>query len=196
MQYCCHYAYHCDYAIKCLKGSVAETRWPRWRPTLPARASMGPQLYRCGNHQEVTVDLEGVDGLQWGRNFIVAETRPLGGRQERRKDSFNGAATLSLRKLSDTQQSIAAWVWLQWGRNFIVAETRLGERGAVRLVLASMGPQLYRCGNSDDPDTQDVGTSASMGPQLYRCGNYMPQGPHWRRRMCFNGAATLSLRKR
>ena len=38
-------------------------------------ASMGPQLYRCGNHKH-TDDCNGDQaGLQWGRNFIVAEIR-------------------------------------------------------------------------------------------------------------------------
>ena len=60
---------------------------------------------------------------------------------------FNGAATLSLRKSDDVQ-----------GRQ------RHGS-------LASMGPQLYRCGN----EPRDIAGS---------------QG-----RTCFNGAATLSLRK-
>ena len=61
--------------------------------------------------------------LQWGRNFIVAETS----RDRRRATDgslcFNGAATLSLRKRSSPQAELGVISWLQWGRNFIVAET-------------------------------------------------------------------------
>ena len=61
---------------------------------------MGPQLYRCGDIG-ITMTATGIMALQWGRNFIVAETLkwPI----------------------------IEAWTHgLQWGRNFIVAETPYG----------------------------------------------------------------------
>ena len=60
--------------------------------------------------------------LQWGRNFIVAESMDEGG----------GARQMQK---------------LQWGRNFIVAER--GSAGGScpdRPRQASMGPQLHRCG--------------------------------------------------
>ena len=109
---------------------------------------------------------------------------------------------------------------LQWGRNFIVAETWWNVGVSVALACASMGPQLYRCGNGRLERLHRAERHASMGPQLYRCGNmaivavlmlaiYMLQ---WGRNfivaetsrgmtgplalaLCFNGAATLSLRK-
>ena len=84
--------------------------------------------------------------LQWGRNFIVAET----------------LATQFLDNIIDV---------LQWGRNFIVAETDKRRHAGLRAGHASMGPQLYRCGNP--PDRRLLLVS--------------PPG--------FNGAATLSLRK-
>ena len=60
--------------------------------------------------------------LQWGRNFIVAETcHPW-------LDGGHGSR-------------------LQWGRNFIVAETYIPIIRADDNIDASMGPQLYRCGN-------------------------------------------------
>ena len=72
------------------------------RVHVPGAASMGPQLYRCGNlsWSSPGVDLDLLDSLQWGRNFIVAEIteRQLG--------------------LNNAPLSIL----LQWGRNFIVAE--------------------------------------------------------------------------
>ena len=110
---------------------------------------------------------------------------------------------------------------LQWGRNFIVAEMH------GRIVReprdqpdASMGPQLYRCGNAVERQGLNADCPASMGPQLYRCGNRNTSGIEggygcvlqWGRNFivaemtstssrptmqtpCFNGAATLSLRK-
>ena len=61
--------------------------------------------------------------LQWGRNFIVAETFSLETQIEYSKK-------------------------LQWGRNFIVAETGHGDIAVDGLEVTSMGPQLYRCGNA------------------------------------------------
>ena len=39
---------------------------------------MGPQLYRCGNKEGSEEIEDSVKTLQWGRNFIVAETAPWG----------------------------------------------------------------------------------------------------------------------
>ena len=59
---------------------------------------MGPQLYRCGN------------------DVFEAKIDPLA-------TSFNGAATLSLRKQCNSTRNNGFTILLQWGRNFIVAET-------------------------------------------------------------------------
>ena len=160
-----------------------------------AVASMGPQLYRCGNLRHLLRATREISMLQWGRNFIVAETqvvyswgdmlstrfngaatlslRKLGVSCEIPVTSvgFNGAATLSLRKLHRRKPISAKHYSLQWGRNFIVAETGEEADQAHHDTGASMGPQLYRCGNT--------------------CNTSGPSGicP------CFNGAATLSLRK-
>ena len=157
---------------------------------------MGPQLYRCGNQAGSGKEPPPADRLQWGRNFIVAETR--------QGDGYVGRG-----------------LPLQWGRNFIVAETSLARSITLWRRAASMGPQLYRCGNQDEFDRRTQGNRASMGPQLYRwrkldflCTQYQDtiwasMGPqlyrcgnlHWHSQPfpeygCFNGAATLSLRKR
>ena len=110
-------------------------------------ASMGPQLYRCGNDLGAGLGVEShkcfngaatlslwkrailhglsiaVFLLQWGRNFIVAEII-------RRNCMWS------------------SFISLQWGRNFIVAETTRSQARTPSLQHASMGPQLYRCGNS------------------------------------------------
>ena len=110
--------------------------------------------------------------------------------------SFNGAATLSLRKCRSSQQGSRGGPELQWGRNFIVAEISTTTKSVLGFVVASMGPQLYRCGNEPPknsassmhvmlqwgrnfivaemfpaPSGNVDEAPASMGPQLYRCGN-------------------------
>ena len=157
--------------------------------------------------------------LQWGRNFIVAETCPPAACANPRRRGFNGAATLSLRKPviavgrdvefgrfngaatlslrkhSGRNRGITSIFMLQWGRNFIVAETSRPSSMSCSVVSlqwgrnfivaetaavvdadgvgteASMGPQLYRCGNEHPQDGAHLHYGASMGPQLYRCGN-------------------------
>ena len=132
---------------------------------------MGPQLYRCGNglySEKADVTLK---SLQWGRNFIVAEIWQRWTNSRASSTCFNGAATLSLRKC---------------GRGCDGHHRHQGFNGAATLSLrkcpyqvvdrsplihASMGPQLYRCGNVCSGCTCRALPVASMGPQLYRCGN-------------------------
>ena len=134
--------------------------------------------------------------LQWGRNFIVAEM-------------YRYITTIRFSSYT-----------LQWGRNFIVAEIHRHRDWNPIRSDASMGPQLYRCGNFytsfssqsrrasfngaatlslrkyDPPHlTILLSETASMGPQLYRCGNHHHSCRRSRTWHRFNGAATLSLRK-
>ena len=159
--------------------------------------------------------------LQWGRNFIVAEMRLRALRVRFSVQGFNGAATLSLRKCTASERHSphtsmrrfngAATLSLRksTSRNYSTLAKSPSFNGAATLslrkctifstkdrqpsVLASMGPQLYRCGNMRRELSprytrfngaaiyrcgwlrfergMDVGASASMGPQLYRCGN-------------------------
>ena len=133
---------------------------------------MGPQLYRCGNGISDAADYASLVKLQWGRNFIVAEIcqSPI---------RYMGGKTL------------------QWGRNFIVAEIcMMPGKYTCGYRRASMGPQLYRCGNCLISCLSiNKSQPASMGPQLYRCGNQEPIPSSASSTSCFNGAATLSLRK-
>ena len=142
---------------------------------LPADLSTLARLQWGRNFIVAEIYTKGFDkylrqALQWGRNFIVAEMSSSLRMQPAAPPRFNGAATLSLRK--------SGW-WGNW----------------LSLLKASMGPQLYRCGNNP-ADANDVIThllqwgrnfivaeirtnrhkpgsshGASMGPQLYRCGN-------------------------
>ena len=109
-------------------------------------ASMGLQLYRCRNCQIIgmqcilfrslqwgrnfivaemvqdTIDTNSITLLQWGRNFIVAEMYQLQRCLMSARSSFNGAATLSLRKCLYSEKADVILKSLQWGRNFIVTE--------------------------------------------------------------------------
>ena len=134
--------------------------------------------------------------LQWGRNFIVAETRCSGPSNSPAVRRFNGAATLSLRKQDNSHDLYGRLVPLQWGRNFIVAETHTYTPKDIIQLLASMGPQLYRCGNTSTrpismgwTNLLQWGRNFIVAETSHACRTL----PHRRRR--FNGAATLSLRK-
>ncbi len=135
------------------------------------------------------------NGLQWGRNFIVAErynarfntgTRKLAsmGPQLYRRGKvgtmgriggtggrFNGAATLSSRKGRNHGTDWRDGRTLQWGRDITVAEIREG------------------------PGNDDAYITASMGPRHYRRGNSFLHMPLHASSLRFNGAATLPSRK-
>ena len=159
------------------------------------KASMGPQLYRCGNNPYPGKKGGWSWGLQWGRNFIVAETARWAAVPSPAPSCFNGAATLSLRKPTCRKAGCTSGRMLQWGRNFIVAETRQHLRRLLHSSQASMGPQLYRCGNLPHAAAcpgQGNGFNGAATLSLRKhAGCYADIVPYDR----FNGAATLSLRK-
>ena len=141
-----------DFGIRIHTASMGPQLYRCGNPDLELKtvsaieASMGPQLYRCGN-PGIGADTEKtLAKLQWGRNFIVAEILLLASAAPGSLVRFNGAATLSLRKYAGYGQPITQ-------------------------IEASMGPQLYRCGNRSQLHCNDHPPGASMGPQLYRCGN-------------------------
>ena len=105
-----------------------------------------------------TIDTNSITLLQWGRNFIVAEMYQLQRCLMSARSSFNGAATLSLRKCLYSEKVDVILKSLQWGRNFIVAEISVIEHKFRCNWLASMGPQLYRYGNHLSPWTAGKAT--------------------------------------
>ena len=138
-------------------------------------ASMGSQLYRCGNRPHPTRLGWACTWLQWGRNFIVAEicsARPVSGFSS---PSFNGAATLSLRKLHMMLDTYLDTHELQWGRNFIVAEIATPADSDRLLLVLQWGRNFIVAEIIHGTRHTDNATSASMGPQLYRCGNMKRQ---------------------
>ena len=110
-------------------------------------ASMGPQLYRCGNERNRMHMIPMIWQLQWGRNFIVAEIRN-GKACSLRMSLLQWGRNFIVAEIMRVYESKTKHYKLQWGRNFIVAEMCCIVAGREYLyLLASMEPQLYRCGN-------------------------------------------------
>ena len=108
-------------------------------------ASMEPQLVRCGTLLCLsTVHLVPLC-FNGGRNLFVAECAAVAGNVGRLAVASMGAATCSLRN----------------GGQYVLKRTEL---------VASMGPQLVRCGMWKQADHCNQNPRASMGPQLVRCG--------------------------
>ncbi len=108
--------------------------------------------------------------LQWGRNFIVAEI------------GLHGYS----RKVG---------LLLQWGRNFIVAEMNIPHVLVILVACASMGPQLYRCGNNSETTSPETTKLCFNGAATLSLRKYDSSVPAPSGNIGFNGAATLSLRK-
>ena len=87
--------------------------------------------------------------------------------------SFNVAATFALRKCINSFFNAPKCSLLQCGRNFCVAEIVFHPECARKLNIASMWPQLLRCGNLHPPGRYLRIPAASMWPQLLRCGNLL-----------------------
>ena len=116
-------------------------------------------------------DRTAASSLQWGRNFIGAEILRWLRSALLPCRRFNGAATLSLRKLSVEEFDGIPDIGFNGAATLSLRKFEINAIGWGHHYRASMGPQLYRCGNT--------------------CQTYMPG----RTLSCFNGAATLSLRK-
>ena len=152
-----------------------------------------PQLCSCGNRERL----------------IDTTTTP----------GFNGAATLQLRKPVPVPQVLADVVAASMGPQLCSCGNTQSRYELCEVYLASMGPQLCSCGNTQSryelcevylasmgPQLCSCGNTqsryelcevylASMGPQLCSCGNPSPFISPATHAACFNGAATLQLRK-
>ena len=157
-------------------------------------ASMGPQLYRCGNVPGELPHLGRTAVLQWGRNFIVAEmpADQHGGRVEHQ---LQRGRNFIVAEISYRTRVCVMELRLQWGRNFIVAEISYRTRVCVMELRLQWGRNFivaeisYRTASFAGPRSFNGAatlslrkysylpapslplTGASMGPQLYRCGN-------------------------
>ena len=88
-------------------------------------ASMGPQLYRCGNKILFNDPATSRFPLQWGRNFIVAETTLSPCRTTPGSSQLQWGRNFIVAETQGRGRAIPRIDVLQWGRNFIVAETSL-----------------------------------------------------------------------
>ena len=88
-----------------------------------------------------------------------------------RQDSFNGAATLSLRRPAARRRGCVARLRFNGAATLSLRRPTSGFCFTIGFINASMGPQLYRCGD--------------------RIWALVLKG----RQKGFNGAATLSLRR-
>ena len=159
-------------------------------------ASMGPRLFRRGN-----IDLRPLleadkPELQWGHVFSDVEIEPCSS-CTRTRPCFNGATSFQTWKSVGGGVSFTRSKWkLQWGHVFSDVEMiqrsrqrrrqNQGFNGATSFQtwkcrnkcrrglgfrVASMGPRLFRRGNSDDDGVPLPIFFASMGPRLFRRGN-------------------------
>ena len=112
----------------------------------PCAASMGPQLFSCGN----------LGGFGSRQHAIAASMGPqlfsCGNRHclpwmKCAPRCFNGAAAFQLRKYTIMARIALADIPLQWGRSFSAAEIDTPTAAPTLANQASMGPQLFSCGN-------------------------------------------------
>ena len=87
------------------------------------KPSMGPQLVRCGMMSTITIWPMSMRPSM-GPQLVRCGMRGAVGGDAVRPQSFNGAATCSLRNVCVPMESIIATLILQWGRNLFVAECR------------------------------------------------------------------------
>ena len=85
------------------------------------QASMGPQLVRCGMRAAVG-RIGSNDPASMGPQLVRCGMKPGGRLLSAHSDSFNGAATCSLRNAGMVFCTACASIMLQWGRNLFVAE--------------------------------------------------------------------------
>ena len=156
---------------------------------------MGPQLCSCGNFSVATFLPPKALSLQWGRNFAVAETpRQTLGALDHRSASM-GPQLCSCGNAPEPGH-VPCRHQLQWGRNFAVAET-IHNKDVLRMCyMLQWGRNFAVAETSALVPAPLLESVASMGPQLCSCGNYVHTRGRSAVAACFNGAATLQLRKR
>ena len=143
--------------------------WPNWATISSLQWGRNFIVAEMGLYSENAVVI--LKSLQWSRNFIVVEMTPGGTAASGCPPCFNGAATLSLRKSDMVQDIPITLPVLQWGRNFIVAEIS-AYWVSTEAASSFNGAATLSLRKSGCPDMVYPGLKvASMGPQLYRCGN-------------------------
>ena len=131
---------------------------------------MGPHFFKCGK-------------------LFDFESKQL------RLRFFNGAALFQVRKVGDSEWTVAKEISLQWGRTFSSAE-RI-QRASEHLLRrrSSMGPHFFKCGKRGFDRANKQSKESSMGPHFFKCGKPpQPFFPHPHIPV-FNGAALFQVRK-
>ena len=156
--------------------------------------------------------------LQWSRNFIVAEIMSPAAATTA-TPTLQWSRNFIVAEMITWASPLDQISMLQWSRNFIVAEMNQAANNHGGPYNASMEPQLYRCGNgtrlrrSCTPTPLQWSRNFIVAEMRVRCAckslirllqwsrNFIVAEiwPSWtpapRLTSCFNGAATLSLRK-
>ncbi len=177
---------------------------------------MGPHSSECGNVVILPREVHIVEGLQWGRTHLSAETRSGAAHPDRDIGRLQwGRTHLSaetperwgiidvrlpasmgphssecgneLNRKSMPQYQIS----LQWGRTHLSAETVCVEQHCDDCDCASMGPHSSECGNAPAEGDGGPRGGASMGPHSSECGNERHPGAPRSARRRFNGAALI-----
>src|SRR5579884_3548865 len=125
---------------------------------------MGPRLNSRGDSRGGP-SLRGNRMLQWGRDLIVAETRPY-------------------------REPSRLFTELQWGRDLIVAETPARGSTEAARAAASMGPRLNSRGNPEHPAADSRHPRLQWGRDLIVAETVILSAKYPSVIMSFNGAAT------
>ena len=134
-----------------------------------AFASMGPQLVRCGMCGAAGGRLR-TGHASMGPQLVRCGMPDLTEWPKESRSSFNGAATCSLRNVYRANFGTEPDAGLQWGRNLFVAECLGTRRGLIHTYSLQWGRNLFvaECGHRAGRRSRVL--PASMGPQLVRCG--------------------------
>jgi len=84
---------------------------------------------------------------------------------------FNGAAAFQLRKYGARFNMPWSTKWLQWGRSFSAAEIRASIREDSQKEALQWGRSFSAAEMQARSGAIRAGGKASMGPQLFSCGN-------------------------
>ena len=108
----------------------------------PGRASMGPQLVRCGmmacSHRKHQHHM-----LQWGRNLFVAECVEYAVWVHADGRASMGPQLVRCGMLVKVGQAMEASCALQWGRNLFVAECMHTGRRYIMAAMLQWGRNLF-----------------------------------------------------
>ena len=107
---------------------------------------MGPRLFRRGNEQAGYENITDIR-LQWGHAYSGVETTPTT-RTYSYQERFNGATPIQAWKLLENFRRGHPAFLLQWGHAYSGVETGQLQPDRHYGCTASMGPRLFRRGNS------------------------------------------------